>query len=423
MLTFFLSFFIFMIIKIPIGFAMLCSSCLYMLANQESMMIMVQRVLAAPNSFTMLAVGFFILTGNLMNTGGITSRIFDFAQKLVGHLTGGIGHAIVVASIIFSGMSGSAVAEAGGLGLIELKAMKDNGYDEDFSLALTASSSIIGPIIPPSVPAVIFGVASGVSIGRLFLGGVVPGLLMGLTLSIMVYLFAKKHKYPRPPRPALSEMWKSFCNAFLPLMTPIIIIGGMMFSIFTPTEASVVAVVYALILGLLSRELTFSDIPDILAESIEATVSILFMVGCSNIFGWVIATTQMAQALASWFSTYISSPIVALLLINLFLVILGCFMETLSALVILVPILMPIITPLNIDPVHFGIVVILNLMIGLMTPPVGMVLYVLSNISGVPFERIGKACIPFIGVMFLLLLVITLCPPLSTALPNLFFNT
>ncbi len=419
---FFILFLLLLIIKVPIAFAMLGSSLFYVVARGESLMMITQRMLAAPLSFPLLAVAFFLLAGNMMNRGGITEKLFAFCKVIVGWIPGGMGHANVVASIIFAGMSGAAVADAGGLGLVELKAMKDAGYDDDFSLAVTASSSVIGPIIPPSIPAVLFGVVSGVSVGRLFVGGVVPGLLIGAALSIMVYVYAKRKGYKPDPKPTLGEVWRALRLAIFPLLTPVVIIGGMMAGIFTPTEAAAAAVFYATVLGLITRELKPSDIPGILLETVQSTVVILFIAGCANIFGYIVTTMQIGPITARWFITNISSPHLTLILIFILLMFMGCFMDAAASIMILVPVLLPITNSMGIDPVHFGLIFILTLMIGLVTPPVGMVLYVLANISGVSFTRIAKATVPYVIVMCGIVMILIMVPSLVTFLPNLAFN-
>jgi tripartite ATP-independent transporter DctM subunit len=341
---------------------------------------------------------------------------------MVGWIPGGLGHTNVFASIIFAGMSGAAVADAGGLGLVELKAMKDGGYDDDFSLAVTAASSIIGPIIPPSIPAVLFGVVSGVSVGRLFVAGIIPGLLIGLTEALMVYFYAKRRNYPCDPKPTVKQIAYSCKTAVFPLLTPVIIIGGMMMGVFTPTEAAAVAVLYATVLGLVSRELRAAEIPGILLETARSTIVILFIAGCANIFGYIITTMQIGPITAAWFTANIHSTYLTMFLIFLLLMVMGCFMDSAAAIFILVPVLLPVVKAVGIDPVYFGLVFILTLMLGLITPPVGMVLYVLSNVSGVPFTRIAKATVPYVLVLCVLVLIFIFVPSIVTFLPNLVFG-
>lgn len=415
----FVLFFVFLLIKMPVAYSMLCSSMIYSMVHGESLNMLLSRAVAGSSSFTLLALGFFILAGNIMNRGGVTDRIFGFCEKLVGWIPGGLGHANVAASVIFAGMSGSAVADAGGLGAIEIKAMKDAGYDEEFAVAVTGASSCIGPIIPPSISAVVFAVASGVSIGKMFIGGILPGLVMALMQMIYIYVVSKKRNYPRTPFPTMGELGRSFIQSFSALLTPVIILGGITLGFCTPTEASVVAVVYAIILGFMSKDLKLKDLPGILDETVVLTMGILFIVSCANSFGYIITTAQMPQKLAAAFLGVVTNKYVALLLINIFLLIVGMLMESLSALVILVPILMPVITALGIDPLHFGVIMILNITIGMLTPPVGMVLFTLTGVSSRTFEQITKAMIPLLIMNMIALLVVTYCPPLVTFLPNL----
>lgn len=415
----FILFFVFLLLKMPVAFCMLCSSMIYSLIHGESLNMILSRAVSGSSSFTLLALGFFILAGNIMNRGGVTDKIFGFCEKLVGWIPGGLGHANVAASVIFAGMSGSAVADAGGLGAIEIKAMVDSGYDEDFAVAVTGASSCIGPIIPPSISAVVFAVASGVSIGQMFIGGIIPGLVMALTLMIYIYIVSKKRNYPRTPFPKARELGKSFIQSFPALLTPVIILGGITLGFCTPTEASVVAVVYAVILGFLSKDLKLRDIPGILDDTVVLTMAVLFIVSCANSFGYIITTAQMPQKLATAFLGVVTNKYVALILINIFLLIVGMLMESLSALVILVPILMPVITAVGIDPLHFGIIMILNITIGMLTPPVGMVLFTLTGVSSRSFEQITKAMMPFLFINIIALLIVTFCPPLVTFLPGL----
>lgn len=411
-----------LLLRVPIGFTLLISSLVFMLQNNIPLKVATQRLAAGPDSFPLIAVPFFILAGHIMNQGGITKRIFDFANKVVGHLRGGLGHANITASIIFSGMSGTAIADVGGLGAIELKAMKDAGYDEDFSLAVTAGSSIIGPIIPPSVPAVIFGAIGGVSIGRLFVGGIIPGLLMGLTMMLLVYIQCRNKGYKKQPWTGFFSLYQSFKSAFLPLLTPVIILGGIVGGVFTPTEAAIIAVIYSLFLGLWYREFAIRDIPRLIKETVNTIVSVLFIVAAASLFGWILTISQVPQQTAQLFTENLANKYVALLVIMILLLVVGTFMETIAAITILTPVLMPVVKTYGIDPVHFGLIMILNLMIGLMTPPVGMVLYVLSSISKVPFERIARACVPYVIVLTILLFVIAYVPSLVLFLPNLIFN-
>lgn len=415
--------FVLLILRVPVSFSLLISSVLYLVTHDiPPVAAIVRMAMGIGDSFPLMAVPFFILAGSIMNSGGITRRLFTFADVVVGHITGGLGHANILASIIFSGMSGTAIADAGGLGAVELKAMREAGYDEDFSLAVTAASSLIGPIIPPSVPAVVFGVIAGVSIGRLFVAGFIPGLIMGLVMSIFVYFQSRNRGYPKNQRATFGKFMQALKESFFALLTPVVIIGGILVGVFTPTEAAIIAVVYSLILGFAYREITWKDIPRCLKETADNTVSVMLIVACASIFGWILASAQIPQKLSLLFLTYVPNKYLALLLINILLLIAGTFMETISALTILTPVLMPVVNGLGIDPVHFGIIMIVNLMIGLLTPPVGMVLYVLAGVSHVAFEDIAKAVVPYIIVLIIALLIFTYVPQIVLFLPNLVFD-
>ncbi|WP_298736769.1 TRAP transporter large permease [uncultured Subdoligranulum sp.] len=416
-------FFLFLIMGMPVAFCMMCSAVFYCMTYGESINMVLTRTIAGPSSFTLMALAFFILAGNIMNNGGVTDQIFGFCKKAVGWIPGGLGHANVLASVIFAGMSGAAVADAGGLGAIEVKAMRDDGYDDEFSVAVTGASSIIGPIIPPSIPVVVYAVAAGVSVGKLLIGGIFPGLVLAFCMMVYIYFVSKKRHYPRHKFEGLPALGRSFVKSIPALLTPCIILGGILTGICTPTEASAVAVAYALVLSLVSRNLSLKDLPKILDDTILTTMSVLFIVGCANGFGYIITIAQLPQQMIDLFSTFISDRYTALLLINLFLLVVGMLMESLSALTLLTPILVPIAMSYGIDPVHFGIVMILNLMIGMLTPPVGMVLFVLSRMTPVPFEKICKAMIPFIVMCLVALVIIALFPPVVTFLPNLLMGS
>lgn len=416
-------FFLFLIMGMPVAFCMMCSAVFYCMTYGESINMVLTRTIAGPSSFTLMALAFFILAGNIMNNGGVTDQIFGFCKKAVGWVPGGLGHANVLASVIFAGMSGAAVADAGGLGAIEVKAMRDDGYDDEFSVAVTGASSIIGPIIPPSIPVVVYAVAAGVSVGKLLIGGIFPGLVLALCMMVYIYFVSKKRHYPRHKFEGFPALGRSFVKSIPALLTPCIILGGILTGICTPTEASAVAVAYALVLSLVSRNLSLKDLPKILDDTILTTMSVLFIVGCANGFGYIITIAQLPQQMITLFSNFISDRYTALLLINLFLLVVGMLMESLSALTLLTPILVPIAMNYGIDPVHFGIVMILNLMIGMLTPPVGMVLFVLSRMTPVPFEKICKAMIPFIVMCLVALVIIALFPPVVTFLPNLLMGS
>jgi tripartite ATP-independent transporter DctM subunit len=382
--------------------------------------ILAQRMVYGVNSFPLLAIPFFLLAGRLMNTAGITDRIFNFCNALIGHVRGGLGHVNILASMIFAGMSGSAVSDAVGLGQIEIKAMKDQGYDEDFSAAVTAASTTIGPIIPPSIPMVLYGVLGNVSVGALFIGGIIPGVLMGLFMMIVVSIIAKKKGYPIQKRAEFISILKASGKAIFPLLCPVILIGGIWSGIFTPTEAAAVAVLYSLFLGMvLYRELSWQSLLKVLREALDDTCVILFIIAAASVYGWLLARYQIPSGIAEKILSITTDPWIILLLINGFLLIVGCFLESLAAINILTPILLPLVMKVGIDPLHFGLIMVLNLMIGLLTPPVGMVLYAVQRVADISFARLQRSLLVFFIPLLAVLLLITLYPPLVTWLPSL----
>lgn len=419
-----ISLFAMIIIGFPVAFALAGSALLAIVYHgQVPELVVLHRMVGGMDSFPLLSIPFFVLAGALMNSAGITTRIFDFANSLVGWMRGGLGHVNVSASIMFAGMSGAAVADAGGLGAIEVKAMRAKGYDAGFSVGVTAASSTIGPIIPPSLPMIIYGVMAGASIGQLFAAGFIPGLLMAIALMVMVAYYAKKRNYPKDAKFSIPRVATTFKSAFLSLMTPVIIIGGILFGIFTATEAAIAATVYSLVLGtLVYRTLTFKKLVKVSMETIETTSIILLIIAGAAIFSWVLTTQHVTEDFTRWMLTITDNKTYILLMMTFILFAVGCFMETIAAITILTPVLLPIAVSLGIDPVHFGVVMVLNLMIGLLTPPVGMVLYVLSRVTNVPFEECTKATIPFVIPLVIVLLLVTFIPSLSMWLPTLIYR-
>jgi len=416
--------FILLIIGVPVAIALAGSSLLYVLVSGEVPdFVVIHRMVNGVDSFPLLAIPFFILAGNLMNSAGITNRIFAFATACIGWLRGGLGHVNIIASVLFAGMSGAAVADAGGLGTIEIKAMRDAGYDDDFAVAVTAASSTIGPIIPPSLPMVVYGVMASASVGQLFTAGFIPGLLMAIALMLLVAWYAKKRNYPRDKSFSIRLLGTTFKHAFLSLLTPVIIVGGILTGAFTPTEAAISACVYALILGVVVyRTLTWKRLIHVSMDTIETSAIILLIVAAASIFAWILTSNRVTEQFAGLLMTMTDSPFLILLMLNVVLFIVGCFMETVAAITILVPVLLPIAVGVGVDPVHFGVIMVLNLMIGLLTPPVGMVLYVLSRVSGISFERCSAATFPFLLPLIAVLALITFVPAFSMWLPTLIYR-
>ncbi len=402
----------------PVAVALGLSSLYFIATSGMPSLVVLHNMVNGINSFPLIAVPFFIMAGHLMNTAGITTKIFTFARATVGWMHGGLGHVNVGASVIFAGMSGAAVADAGGLGNIEIKAMREAGYDTDFSVGITAASSTIGPIIPPSLPLVVYGVIADTSIGQLFAAGLIPGMIMALALMVMVGFYSRIRNYPRDDRFEFRVFLRTFVDALMPLFTPIIIVGGILTGMFTPTEAAIAAVAYSLFLGVfVYRTLDIQRILRVSMETIETTASIMMIVAASAIFAWILTANQVAQLFANELLGLTENPTMILLIIMAIVLFVGCFMETIAAITILTPVLLPVAMQIGIDPVHFGIILILNLMIGLLTPPVGMVLYVLSKVADVPFERCVIATAPFLVPLGAVLLLLSFVPGLSMWLP------
>jgi C4-dicarboxylate transporter DctM subunit len=410
------------LIGLPIAFAMgLTAVIFFVVLGETSVLCMLPaRMYSSTTSFTLLAIPFFILTGNLMNSGGITQRLFRFAQNSVGHLKGGLGHVVVVSAMIFAGMTGAAVAEAAAIGTVGIEGMAKRGFDRKFCAAIIASASTIGPVVPPSIPLVIYGSITGTSVGRLFLGGFAPGFLMGLLFMVVVYIVSIKRDYPKEKRATFRELMRSSWGASTAVITPVIIIGGMIFGIFTPTEASVVAAVYALFLTMfIYGEVKIKNLPRILWETLESSVRVLFIISAAGIFGWLLIHQKVPEAVIHGLLSLSSNPWVVLMVINVILLMLGCFMEGIAVILLTVPIFMPVITKLGVDPVHFGLIVTLNSMVGLLTPPVGMVLYTMASVARVSVMDLAHELRWHIAALILVLVLVTQIPIITTFLPNL----
>lgn len=412
--------FVVLLLGVPLYATMAMASFAFVWLSGIPGGIVAQKIAQAANSFPLLAAPLFILMGNIMNSAGITDRIFAFATACVGWLRGGLCHANILASVIFAGMSGSAVADAGGVGTLEIKAMKDEGYDAETAAAITAASATIGPIIPPSLPMVIYGVSADVSIGGLFLAGVVPGLLMAGALMAMVTVVARRRGLPRHPFPGLRDLWIAYRRAHWALMTPVILFGGMIAGIFTPTEAAGVATVYALAIGLfVYRDFDLRKLPRLVVDTVETTGIVLALVMAASAMGWCLSLSRIPQTAGPAIVELVGNPMVFLVVVNLLLLVIGCFMEALAAMLILIPILTPAAGQFGIDPIQFGLIFVLNLMIGTITPPVGVVLFVTSKVAGISFAAMSRAIVPWLAPLLAVLVAITLWPPLTTWLPKL----
>ncbi|GER13277.1 TRAP transporter large permease [Variovorax boronicumulans] len=459
-----IAFLLFMSAGIPVAVAMAGASLVYILwSGNLPGFVVIHRMVSGVDSFPLLAVPFFILAGNLMNNAGITNRIYNFALALVGWLKGGLGHVNILGSVIFSGMSGTAIADAAGLGTIEIKAMKEHGYSTEFAVGVTAASATLGPIIPPSLPFVIYGMMANVSVGALFIAGLMPGLIMTLLMMLTVAYYAHKNgwgadvkfqwprlmkalvellvvclwptllwfavdKFGAPAQPAVAialvvlfaadKVFKF--EAVLPIMTPVLLIGGMATGLFTATEGAIAACVWAMVLGFFwYRTLQWKMFVKVCLETVESTSTVLFIVAAASIFGWMLTATGVTADIASWVLNFTKEAWVFLLLANLLMLFVGCFLETTAAITILVPILLPISNQLGIDPVHFGVVMVLNLMIGVLHPPMGMVLFVLARIANLSIERTTMAILPWLVPLLLSLGIITYWPATVLWLPKI----
>ncbi len=460
-----IAFLVLMVSGVPVALAMAGASLLYvMLSGTVPDYVVIHRMVNGIDSFPLLAVPFFIMAGNLMNSAGITNRIYNFALALVGWMKGGLGHVNIIGSVIFAGMSGTAIADAAGLGTIEIKAMQDHGYPTEFSVGVTAASATLGPIIPPSLPFVIYAMFANVSIGQLFLAGIIPGVVMAVLMMFTVAYYAHKNKWGRDvafnwsrigkallelavvigfptaiwgatefgadPAPTffaamalllLADRYFRF-NAVLPIMTPVLLIGGMTSGIFTATEGAIAACVWAMFLGLVwYRTLNWKMLVKVSMDTVETTATVLLIVAAASIFGWLLTVTRVTDAVAAAVLAYTHNPAMFLLLANLLMLFVGCFLEPTAAITILVPILLPICHQLGIDPVHFGLVMVLNLMIGLLHPPMGMVLFVLARVSKLSLERTTIAILPWLVPLLGSLILITYVPEIALWLPRKFF--
>ncbi|MGY3439785.1 MULTISPECIES: TRAP transporter large permease [unclassified Marinovum] len=407
---------------VPIAVALgLTSVGFYALMGDFRILAMLpQRMFSATTGFTLLAIPFFILAGTLMNTGGITERIFRFANACVGHVRGGLGQVNVLASLFFSGMSGAAVADAAGLGQVELKAMADKGYDPDFSAAITAASSTIGPVFPPSIPFVLYSSITGVSVAQLFLAGVVPGVLMALALMGAVWLMALRHKMPRADHIDWTEIRDSFQGAALSLLTPVIIIAGIFGGLFTPTEAGVMASAYAMFLSMVVyKEIAPRDLPAIFWSTLQHTLRVMFVIAAAGFFGWLLVHQRVPNALVSSMVGFSDQPAVILAIVVVILLVLGMFLEGIAVIVLTVPLFAPVMQEIGVDPVQFGVIMIMCSMLGLLTPPVGMVLFAVSSVARMSVGRLSKALVPYLIGLALVLLLVVSVPAVSTWLPNL----
>jgi tripartite ATP-independent transporter DctM subunit len=419
------SFLAFALLGLPVFISMGLASVVYctIFWSTSSFTTIAAEMVEFLNNFAFLCVPFFILAGDLMNAGGITRRLVGFSTAIMGHIRGGLSHVNIAASMIFSGVSGSAVADTSAIGSVLIPAMKEDGYPAAYAAAVTAASSTIGPIIPPSIPLVIYGLLNEQSIGRLFLAGAVPGIMIGLFLLVVSYLISKRRNYPARPRASFRQILKSAFDAAFALVMPLIIIGGIVSGIVTPTEAGVLAVGYALVIGLfVYRELSFTGLPRLFCRSIIYSSYILAIIATAGIFSYLVAEMRAGEVLLNFFTSISQSKWVILCILNVFFLIWGCILEPMTALVVVVPMLMPLVKAVGIDPIHFGVVVVLNLMIALFTPPVGIGLYLATTLSGERFSLVIRETPPFLIALLLALIFVTFVPELSLWLPRVFMG-
>jgi tripartite ATP-independent transporter DctM subunit len=418
-----LSLLVLFVLAVPVAFSLGATSILVTVLERGMDFnpgFMVQKAVSGIDNFMLLSVPFFIYSGKVMNVGGVTVRIYAFAKSLAGSMRGGLAQVNVIASIIFAGMTGTAVSEAAGLGTVVMKSMREEGYDEEFSVAVIAASSTIGPIIPPSVPMVIYALMANVSVGGMLVAGLVPGLLMGGALMLWIAVIAVRQKLPRGARFSWQVLWTSLRDGFLPLLTPLILIGGIVSGVFTPTEAAAIAALYATFLAVVVYgEVTLRDLYEVIRSTVVDTGVVMLIVSMAMIYGYLVTRAGLTLALVDWIASVSTDPIVVGGMIIVLLLIVGCFLEATAAIIILTPVLLPVMQASGLDPMHMGVIVVLTMMIGLLTPPFGMVLFVLNRITGVSLHRIVVAVAPFLIPLIAVDVLLLFFPLLVTWLPKL----
>lgn len=413
------SFIVFIFFGLPVAFSLGVSSLIYLLLEDIPLTVMAQKMYAGLDSFILVSIPGFILAGNLMNTGGLTRRIVHFANALLGQIRGGLSLANIGASMLFAGISGTALADTASIGAMLIPAMKEEGYEADFSAAVTASSSTVGPIIPPSLPMIIAGTLTGISVGKLFVAGALPGLLLGLSMMVVSYFISVKRNHPKGERQTVGYIFRSFKDAIWAIGLSALILVGILSGVFTPTEASIMAVVYAVFIGMfVYKDLKWNQIPAVVINSIKLSSAIMILVGFANLFSWILVSEQIPQMLARGILSISTNPIIVILLLNLLLLFIGTFMETIAALVILFPVLLPVAVSVGMDPIQFGVMAVLNLVIGLTTPPVGVCLFVAGGIADVSLIKLSKAVIPFLLVSLAILMLVSFVPAITLFLPS-----
>ncbi len=422
--VFIVSFVLVFILRIPIAAGMLMSSIFYFSLAKGPMadvsMVATQLLTSLNSSFILIAVPLFVFMAEIMNSGKITDMIFSFASSIVGRRKGGLGHVNVVASIIFSGMTGSALADASGLGMMEIKAMKERGYDDGFSCAITAASATIGPVFPPSIPMIFYSMLSGASVGALFMGGMIPGILVGVALMVYIAYIAHKRDYPRGEKVLLRDLLAITAKAAPALFSVVVLLGGIYSGIVTPTEAGALASLYAILISVfVYRAMGYQDFIRVVLATVKTTGVLSLLVGAAYVFSYIVAIEHIPDTVAVFLLGVTDNKYLLLLIINIVFLILGMFVDTMCIILVFIPIVLPLVLELGIDPVHFGVVITLNMMIGLSTPPFGMLLFVVSGISGTPLKRVIKEIMPMLMVLFFVLIIVTYIPPIVTFIPSL----
>ena len=411
-------------LRVPVSISIGISTVIALIIGDFPLSVIPRMMIDGLDTFTLLAVPFFVLAGNIMNAGGVTERIFSFAKALFSPIRGGLAQVNVAASMIFAGMSGAALADLAGLGTVEMRAMRKGGYPLNVAAAVTLASCTIGPIIPPSIVLIVYGLATDTSIGRLFLGGIIPGFIIGLITMVWISLWVrfKKTSWGQPEPFVVSDVWSTFKGGALALFSPVLIIGALVLGVSTPTEVGVIAAIYALFVGIIYRDLTWKKLLDCIVESMQTTAIIMYIVAVSIVMGWIITMERLPHEAAKAIQLYIEHPLLALLIINVFLILVGMFLETLPAILILSPILLPILAPFGIDQVHFGVIICFNLIIGIITPPMGIGLFVAARVADTTPELVLKATMPFLIPLLFGLAIVTAFPILTLWLPDLVFG-
>jgi tripartite ATP-independent transporter DctM subunit len=419
----FATFAICLAIGVPVGISLGLASAVYLYGADIDLSVVPQFMYAGMDSFVLLCIPGFVLAGNLMNGGGITDQIVRFGNAVVGHIRGGLGLANVLGSMIFAGISGTAVAETASIGAVMIPAMRKSGYDAPFAAAVTAAASTVGPIIPPSVPMIIVGTLTGLSVGKMFLAGAVPGILLGLGMMLTVYVLSRSRQYPKGAWGGFRNVLSTSKGAFWALLMTGVILFGIVGGFFTPTEASVVSALYAFVIGLfVYKGFRLRQLPGILLESAIGSGALILLVGLANVFGWILTSEQIPQAIAAAMLSLTTNKYLIILMINILLLIVGTFMETIAALIILFPPLLAVATKVGIDPIHFATFAVINLMIGLTTPPVGVCLFVAANIAKQPLTAVARAIVPFLICHIIILFLVSYIPAISLWLPSLFYK-